>query len=94
MISLVNSPDFDSAIRRFDPSRPSQHLSCCVRYTNDSVPAEFLGAFANRDWEARSTIELDGFAHPADHIGFLHSSHPNIYCGDKSGQADYVLIVD
>jgi len=26
--SLNNQTDFDSAIRRFDPSRPSQHLSC------------------------------------------------------------------
>jgi hypothetical protein len=26
--SLNNQADFDSAIRRFDPSRPSQHLSC------------------------------------------------------------------
>jgi hypothetical protein len=25
---LNNQADFDSAIRRFDPSRPSQHLSC------------------------------------------------------------------
>ena len=26
--SFNNQTDFDSAIRRFDPSRPSQHLSC------------------------------------------------------------------
>jgi hypothetical protein len=26
--SLNNQTDFDSAIRRFDPSRPSQHSSC------------------------------------------------------------------
>jgi hypothetical protein len=41
--SFDNQTDFDSAIRRFDPSRPSQHSSCAVRYVSNSIPAKFFG---------------------------------------------------